>query len=126
MWHLFQSWSLARAAGRLPVEVCWAGGVGCAPAACPLCSVPAPAGSSLVERLRHLLTTYSAAGALRAAYRHAGTVQWALIDTVELDALAARVPVVGLAPRDGDERTSKKLMHFWRKRETATPGGVTH
>ena len=99
MWRLFQSWSLARVAGRLPVEIWWAEGAGCAPAVCPLCSVPATAGSLLVVWLCHLLTTCPAVAALRMVCPDADTVQWALSDTVELDGLAARVRVVGLASR---------------------------
>ena len=100
MWRLFQAWSLAHVAGRLPVEVWWAEGVGCNPAACPLCSELAPAGGSLAEWLRHLLGTCSAVAELRAACPHDDdVVTWALSDTTVLDVLAARVRVVGLASR---------------------------
>ena len=81
------------------MEVWWAEGVGCAPAACPLCSELAPAGCSLAEWLRHLLGTCSAVAELRAACPHADAVNWALSDTTELDILATRVRVVGLASR---------------------------
>ncbi|CAK0861875.1 unnamed protein product, partial [Prorocentrum cordatum] len=99
MWRFYQAWALARASGRMPVEVWLAEGVAAVPLACPLCAAPAPEGCTLVECLGHLLSACPAVAPLRVACSTSDVARWALGDVEDTAALAPRVRLVGLASR---------------------------
>ena len=99
MWRYYQAWALARASGRLPVEVWVDEGGAAPPSACPLCAAPAPVGCTLVECLGHLLSACPAVAPLREACSSSDVVRWALGDAEDIATLAPRVRLVGLASR---------------------------